>query len=127
MIEDYTIESTRKTPSIKCNAASGTITMNGNCIPEDAVGFFKPLKDWIDIYVKSAPQKTELKIELNYFNTSTSRILLNLFRLFEGLKEEGKEFKILWIFEEDDLDMKEAGEDYQLMMNDLLILCPTPI
>lgn len=110
------IEQTSKTPRINCDADKGIMIIKGRSVPEDAIEFFLPVKDWISCYLCNPQELTEVSIDLDYFNTSTSIILLNLLRLFEPLKSTNKNVIFNWYFESDDLDMKEAGEEYQLML-----------
>lgn len=116
------IEQTSKTPGINCDADKGIVVIKGRSVPENAVEFFTPVKDWISNYVSNPQDLTEVSIDLDYFNTSTSIILLNLLRLFEPLKGAKKDIIFNWYYESDDLDMKEAGEEYQLMLGQALTL-----
>ena len=52
-------------------------------------------------------------MKLDYFNTSSSKYLLEIFKKFE--KKSGQELKVVihWIYEEDDWDMRDCGLDYQ--------------
>ena len=115
-LKTLNIEQTSKTPGIICDGSIGKVTIKGRSVPENAVEFFTPVKNWITNYINSPQDITEVSIDLDYFNTSTSIILLNLLRLFEPLKSNDKNIIFNWYYESDDLDMKEAGEEYQLMM-----------
>jgi len=121
---DFNLKATQKTPEISCDINLGKITIKGICTPEDVIDFFQPLKNWIDDFGDSAADKLEISVFLDYFNTSTSRILLNLFRSALNLDEKGKQVNIYWNYENDDDDMKEAGEDYQSILGDLIHLIP---
>jgi hypothetical protein len=52
-------------------------------------------------------------MKLDYFDTSSSKCILNLFRKLETLSEKGKSFSINWYYEMDDVEMKELGESYK--------------
>ena len=56
---------------------------------------------------------TEVDIQLEYFNTSSSKCILDVFKKLEAIYKGGNEVVINWHYEEDDEDMLEAGEDYQ--------------
>ncbi len=111
------IQGTNKTPYIKFDPESGELIMKGRSIPENAVEFYKPLVDWLNEYAKNPKDKTTVKIQLEYFNTSSSKCILDVFKKLEEIhKKEGKEVVINWYYEEDDEDMLEAGEDYQSIL-----------
>lgn len=98
--------------------AIGLMTIAGNCVPEDAINFFVPVKDWLPEFGKTEHPRITLVVALDYFNTSTSRILLNLFRYALVLKEGGKEVEVIWEYDSGDDDIKEAGEDYKMILGD---------
>lgn len=116
-MENLNLEGSAKTPSVHFDATNGTLELKGRSIPENSVEFYKPLNDWIDAYGASPKGTTTVDIKLEYFNTSSSKCILDLFKQLEGLNGKGTEVKVNWYFEEDDEDMEEAGEDYQAIIN----------
>ena len=110
-------QGTPKTPTITFDAETGKIEMKGRSIPENAIDFYKPLVDWLDEYAATAAEVTEANIQLEYFNTSSSKCILDVFKKLEVIhKKDGFEVIINWYYEEDDEDMLEAGEDYQSIL-----------
>lgn len=110
-MENLFIEKTVKTPEVNFNYKTGDLLMDGISIPENTVDFYQPLLDWLREYKEHVNSKTTLVLKLEYFNTSTSVVLLNIFKLFSQL--ESTDLCIQWYFEEDDVEMQEVGEDYQ--------------
>jgi hypothetical protein len=111
------IEGTPKTPNVSFDAEKGALLLKGRSIPENSIEFYKPLVTWLEDY-SSAPQpKTVCDVQLEYFNTSSSKCLLDLFKKMESMNSNGNEIVINWYYEEDDEDMLEAGEDYQSIIN----------
>jgi len=112
-MEAISIKGTAKTPTVDFNSEEGKVEIKGRSIPENSIEFYKPLVDWLDTYAASPKELTEVNIQLEYFNTSSSKCILDVFKKPEVIHKEGHEVKINWFFEEDDEDMLEAGEDYQ--------------
>lgn len=111
------IEGTPKTPNVSFDHSNGALLLKGRSIPENSIEFYKPLVDWLENYSSSPQPKTVCDIQLEYFNTSSSKCLLDLFKKMEGMSKGGNEIIINWYYEEDDEDMLEAGEDYQSIIN----------
>ena len=110
----YAAERTVKTPHIRFDATSGNFELSGKSIPENSVLFYKPLFEWLDNYIQKPVPKTTLDIQLDYFNTSSSKCIVDLFKKLESISKNGKgEVVINWSYDENDEDMQEAGEDYQ--------------
>ena len=107
------MEGTAKTPDLSFDANTGVFDIKGRSIPENSVEFYKPILEWIDEYTKQTQPKTIVNIHLEYFNTSSSKCILDLLKKFEIIAKNGNDIVIRWHYEEDDEDMLEAGQDYQ--------------
>jgi len=114
-MENIHIEGTPKTPTVKFDSNEGRLELSGRSIPENSIEFYKPLLDWIESYGGAPKSKTAVDIKLEYFNTSSSKCILDVFKKLEGVNST--DMIINWYFEEDDEDMLEAGEDYQAIIN----------
>jgi len=117
MVEVLKIEGTPKTPEVVMDPTAGKLMLKGRSIPENSIEFYKPLIDWIDGYRNTALDHTEIFIKLEYFNTSSSKCILDVFKKLESVKQDGKEVVVKWYYECDDEDMLEAGEDYEAILD----------
>ncbi len=105
-----------KTPFVTFEI-TGILEIKGKSIPENSLEFYRPIFEWLDNYIQSPSPKTELIISLEYFNTSSSKCLLDIFRRLESINLSGKSVvKVSWYYDADDEDMMEAGEDYQALV-----------
>jgi len=116
-MNDFKIDAGAKTPHLYSDAAAGTIEMKGKSIPENAVEFYRPVFEWLDAYIQKPSPETNVTVQLEYFNTSSSKCLLDIFRKLESLQSSGKgRVTVHWLYEEEDEDMMEAGDDYQTIV-----------
>jgi|TARA_Y100000992_G_scaffold115450_1_gene75575 hypothetical protein len=113
-MEDLKQEGSAKTPEVEFNA-SGELLLKGRSIPENSIEFYKPLIEWIESYSESPNSSTVLNVQLEYFNTSSSKCILDVFKKLESVT--GSEVSVKWYYEEDDEDMLEAGEDYEAIID----------
>ena len=67
----------------------------------------------IDKYLEDSPNTINIKMEFEYFNTSSSKYLLEIFRRFEELFKTGKKVAVQWYYELEDEDMQESGDDFR--------------
>ncbi|MBR9832470.1 DUF1987 domain-containing protein [bacterium] len=116
-MENLTIEGTPKTPTIEFSLEDGSLLIKGRSIPENSIEFYKPLIDKLEEYSNTPKPNTTVRIQLEYFNTSSSKCILDVFKKLEKINTGGSETVINWYYEEDDEDMLEAGEDYQAIIN----------
>jgi len=111
------IEGTAKTPSVRFSAESSILELQGRSIPENSIEFYQPVYDWLDAYARGPAQTTTVRIQLEYFNTSSSKCLLDVLRKLEALHKSGKSaVKVEWMYEDEDEDMMEAGDDYRTIV-----------
>jgi hypothetical protein len=111
-MEIIKIKGTDDTPNIILDKDSGIFEISGRSLPEDVTTFYEPVLNWLDDYQEEAIDKTVFAFKLVYFNTASSKLILDILMKLEEMHEDGKEVLIKWYFPEDDEDMEEAGEEY---------------
>ena len=62
-------------------------------------------------YEFSANDPFIMEFDLGYFNSSSTKFLFDIIKILQEINEAGVPTEIHWHYEEEDLDMKEAGED----------------
>jgi hypothetical protein len=106
------IMGTDDTPTVMLDAANNIFEISGRSLPEDVTAFYSPIISWMETYNQKPLAKTVFNFKLVYFNTASSKMLLDILMKLEELHNAGKEVLVKWHFAEDDEDMKEAGEEY---------------
>jgi len=107
-MENLLIEGSDETPKVTLNKAAAIFEISGRSLPEDALDFYNPIVKWIKEYMKDPNPTTPFSFKLDYFNTASSKVLLDLLNLLKDIKG----IKILWYFNEDDEEIHEAGEEF---------------
>ena len=116
-MEPLLLNATDDTPQIQFNKSSGIFEITGRSLPEEVINFYAPVIDWVEKYVRQPNDDTVVKLKLIYFNSASQRYLLEVLTSFEKLIEKGKQINIEWYYPEDDEEMREAGEEYQDLIN----------
>ncbi|HEX5169050.1 MAG TPA: DUF1987 domain-containing protein [Cyclobacteriaceae bacterium] len=107
-MEILKLEGTEDTPKIMLDKKNGIFEISGRSLPEDSAEFYRPVLEWIGNYSKEPNGSTEFVFKLEYFNTASSKLILDVLSALEDIKG----MKILWYFHEDDEDMEEAGQEF---------------
>ncbi len=113
-MDNIVLQPSPKTPSVNFDGAAGILELKGRSIPENSLEFYRPLIEWVEKYATVSKPETNVHIQLEYFNTSSSKCLLDLFKRLETISNK---VVINWYYEQDDEDMLEAGEDYEAIIN----------
>lgn len=115
-------EKTEKKPSVTFDGVE--LVIAGRSFMENAAEFYKNLI----ATVKSLQfEKLNVVVNLSYFNTSSSKCLLELFRALEKMNSKQRPIAIFWYYEAESLDNAEAGEDYRDLVSDIpfdLVIAP---
>lgn len=111
-METIKILGTDDTPTVILDAENDIFEISGRSLPEDVTAFYDPILNWLDEYATDSIAKTVFTFKLVYFNTASSKLLLDILMKLEEMHEEGKEVLVKWYYPEDDEDMQEAGEEY---------------
>ncbi len=115
---------TDRTPEMTLDPGSGSISLSGCSIPENADRFYSPLYDLVNSYCARAAKETTVHIRLTYFNSSSSKYLLDLLKCLEDLHAGGNsQVRMVWHHGKGDLDMQEAGEDYRSLVDFPVEVC----
>ena len=107
------INSTYTTPQINFDAEAGLLEVEGRLIPEDPEIFFSPVENWIDNFRPEKNSKTIVRFKLSYYNTSSAKKMLHVFKKFDAFFLSGSDIKIIWEYEDGDEDTMHDGEDYK--------------
>jgi len=106
------IAKTDDTPQVHLDKATGKFEFSGKSLPEDVSSFYKPIFDWLDAYSKNTNDESIFEFKMTYFNTASSKVILDVLMKLEEMVNDGKDVKVKWYYDEDDEDMEEAGEEY---------------
>lgn len=113
-MEPIYIDGTNRTPFVSLDP-SGKFKIRGRSIHENPSKFFDPIIDWVTAYLREPRETTVFDIELEYFNSGSSRYILDILRL---LMEDNfnKKLIINWYYEDGDDDLLERGQYYESIL-----------
>ncbi len=106
------IQGTDDTPTVTLDKENNIFEISGRSLPEDVVVFYKPILEWLDEYKNDPLEKTVFNFKLEYFNTASSKLLLDVLLKLEDISSDGNDVLVRWHYPDDDEDMEEAGEEY---------------
>ncbi len=116
-MEKLFIEKSSSTPEINFDPLSGICYIAGVSMPEDVKLTYTPMLNWLNEFGKSEHNTINFNFKFIYFNTASSKIILDILLLLDGLSKLNKKVTINWHYKEIDLDMEEAVEDYADMIS----------
>ena len=116
-MESFRLEATDKTPFVLLDPTHGVLEISGCSIHENAARFYEGIYERVDAYASRPARQTQARIALDYFNSSTAKYLLDILKRLDELHASGaSQVSLEWRYDEDDLDMLEAGNDYRSLL-----------
>ncbi|WP_066631653.1 DUF1987 domain-containing protein [Labilibacter marinus] len=117
LTDNLVLNSTETTPEVKFNCGNGELEMNGVLLPLDCDAFFNPLLKWLEAYMSKPALVTKLALKLEYMNTRASKYLFQMLKRMNEHLSKDKKLSVKWVYDKDDLDMLEAGEDFSALID----------
>lgn len=111
-VQSLYIEKTEETPEVDFSLEAGRLMLSGRSLPEDAFSFYKPLIHWVEHNAEHLNGQLLVEINLDYFNSSSGRYLMELLTKLETGVKGSAESKIIWVAEEGDEIMLDKGVEF---------------
>ena len=104
-------------PSINFNAENGICEIAGESYMEETFKFYSPLLDWIRNYIKEVGKPLTFNFKLTYFNTNSSRLILDMLDIVKKYQDEGGRVSVNWYYDPEDPDMIDEIQDFEMETN----------
>ena len=124
-LKNILIEPTRKTPQIDLNHLTGELIFSGRSIPENAAGLYTQVLDWVNEYIKNPRHTTNLRLNLEYFNTSSSIWLAKIVKSLCSINNTENTLFIHLYFDIEEYDNMEV-EDLKDALSPVIDMIGTP-
>jgi len=98
-------------PIISFNYETGICEISGESYMEETYKFYEPVINWIKEYCEGNKPIT-LNIKLTYFNTSSSRFILEILDTLKNYQKTGAVVTINWFYTADDPDIITEISDF---------------
>ena len=108
---DMIFEPTATTPFVKLSEDEKLLTVKGNSSMQDIHLFYDPVISRTKEYLEA---KGQLSVHLMFktLNTSSVKVLFDLFKYFRSQTKAGAKIRVVWAAESDHPEMLETGLDF---------------
>ena len=109
-METLHLPATSNTPEVSFDFTQGHLTLRGESYPESAAAFYGEIlaktSQWLDGLQDA---RVHVDVQLNYFNSSSTKMLFSLFDRLNQAAEEGNTVVLDWHHDVDDETILEFG------------------
>ena len=112
-METLYIAALERSPLVDFNFGTAHFRLAGESYPEDASLVFGPVFNALhEFFAELHDKEVRFDIELVYFNSSSAKALMNMFKLLNEAGKRGQKIVVNWYFDAEDETMREFGEDF---------------
>jgi len=102
-------------PVIDFNPETGICEMSGESYLEQVEEFFEPLLKWFQEFLSSGKKNLTFNFKLSYYNTSSSKKILEILKYLVAISDLGGKVNINWYYDANDTDIIEDAEDFMMI------------
>ncbi|MBI4645466.1 MAG: DUF1987 domain-containing protein [Bacteroidia bacterium] len=104
-------------PKVILDKENGIFLISGQSLGENVKEFYADIINWLDEYIKAPNPMTNIVFKIEYFNTASSKRILDIFEKLEEIIYNGKSVVIDWYYFDIDNDIYNAGKEYANIVN----------
>jgi len=115
-MERYTVQGSHEVffiPSVDLNPEGGICELGGESYLEDTANFYNPVFDWLNEYCKDSSNELTFNFKLTYFNTSSSRSILDILNILKDFEDNGGKLVVNWFYDKEDEEILENGKIFE--------------
>lgn len=113
-MDSLLITASKSTPEVRFDAITNLLEIKGESYPENASKFYAPIFDWLAAYLGQVAPETQVVVnmEIIYFNSSSSKALMNIFDLLAQAAAAGRRVVVNWRYHPQNESALECGEEF---------------
>ncbi|MBS4018885.1 MAG: DUF1987 domain-containing protein [Dechloromonas sp.] len=114
-METLYIGATPSSPEVNFDFAKHHLSIRGESYPENAAAFYGEIIKRLREYLGNCSQtRITVDISLAYFNSSSTKMLFNIFEAFNSAATAGNEIVLNWYHDEEDDTILEFGQELHI-------------
>jgi hypothetical protein len=108
------IAATATSPEIDFRFDENVLSLRGESYPENAAAFYAPVIERLNGWLKACENVAiTVEVTLTYFNSSSTKMLFNVFDALERAASAGNQVQVNWYRDAEDETILEFGEELQ--------------
>jgi hypothetical protein len=116
-MKNLVIRQTASSPKINFDPDKNIFEISGESRSHDVPKFYEVVLKWLDEFsmrldkTDTSSEPMVFNFNFEYFNSLSAKYILDFIKQLANISSKGKNVVIKWYYEEDDMDMLEAGRE----------------
>ncbi|WP_374351232.1 biofilm regulation phosphoprotein SiaC [Chitinimonas sp.] len=90
---------TQSTPAVEGHWGAGVLSMQGDSYPENSYELYGQVIGWVERYLAECERPLTLELRLVYLNTSSIKVMMDIFDLLEDAHRQGRNVAVNWYYD----------------------------
>jgi hypothetical protein len=112
-MNDLLIEGSVSSPTVRGEWENGILYMEGDSYPENSYELYSSMVAWVDRYLKESSEPLTLELTLLYLNTSSIKVMIDMFDEMEERFQESRQVAVNWYFDAENERVAELAEEFK--------------
>lgn len=112
-MNELLIEGTQSSPSVRGDWENGILYMEGDSYPENSYELFADMVAWVSRFLTETTQPLKLELSLLYLNTSSIKVMMDIFDEMEDAFQAGRDVSIKWFYDKENERVAELAEEFK--------------
>lgn len=112
-MNDLQIAGTASSPTVKGDWQQGILYMEGDSYPENSYELYGEMIAWVTRFLKERSEPLTLELSLLYLNTSSIKVMMDMFDDMEEYFQQGRSVAVNWYFDADNERVAELAEEFK--------------
>ena len=108
---DLYIAATADAPEVDFRFSANTLSLKGESYPENAAAFYADVISRTQAFLTNSAGPVTVDVALAYFNSSSTKMLFNLFDALNEAAERGVKVVLNWYHDAEDDTIQEFGQE----------------
>lgn len=100
-------------PYINFNAETGVCEIEGQSYITNTYAFYEPIYAWLEEFTSRTP-KIDFNIKITYFNTSSSKCILEILRILRRFRDRKGDLHVTWHLNKLDEDLEDEVQYFSM-------------
>jgi hypothetical protein len=112
-MNDLLIEGSVSSPTVRGEWENGILYMEGDSYPENSYELYGSMVAWVASYLKESSEPLTLELTLLYLNTSSIKVMMDMFDEMEERFQESRQVAVNWYFDAENERVAELAEEFK--------------
>ncbi|MBR7887724.1 biofilm regulation phosphoprotein SiaC [Marinomonas sp. A79] len=112
-MNDLRIEGSASSPTVKGDWQNGVLYMEGDSYPENSYELYSEMITWVTRFLKDRSEPLTLELSLLYLNTSSIKVMMDMFDDMEECFQQGRAVAVNWYFDAENERVAELAEEFK--------------